>query len=302
MRLSVPCATAIRHLCLINKGTKIRTVTLIVCTIDPTMTDKDNQIRLRSNSLSKSGGKGTEADMTVAELANLMQSQLANYQRTVKDDFKKLGDSLSSLTTQMSKLREDISSDIEKLREENNRTFDNLTTSIDTARKETSLALDRSARINDLVVSGIPFLDGENLLSYFHTWCKSFGYAEKNYPLVDVRRLSKGILTAGNVYMILLQFAITVQRNDFYSRYLRSRSLSLSGIGFSVDKRIYINENLGPNVRNLRSKALQLKKDGKLRGVFTRNGILFVKKIGEEKEIAISTDDEFHRSARTLSS
>ncbi|XP_055616531.1 uncharacterized protein LOC129762350 [Toxorhynchites rutilus septentrionalis] len=224
------------------------------------MTEKDSQMRLRSD-LARSGGRSTEADMTVADLANLMQSQLASYQRTVKEDFKKLGDSLSSLTTQMSKLRKEITSDIEKLRDENNRTFD----------KETSLALDRSARINDLVVSGVPYVDGENLLSYFHTWCKTFGYTETNYPLVDIRRLSKGMLTAGSVYTILIQFAITVQRNDFYSRYLRSRSLSLSDIGFSVAKRIYINENLGPNVRKLRSKALQLKKDGRLRGVFTRN-------------------------------
>lgn len=97
--------------------------------------------------------------------------------------------------------------------------------------------------------------------------------------------------------MVLIQFAITVQRNDFYFKYLRSRSLSLSEIGFSVNKRIYINENLGSDVRNLRSKALQMKKDGKLRGVFTRNGILFVKKIGDENEIAISTDADFHLPA-----
>lgn len=230
--------------------------------------------------------------MTVAELANLMQSQLATYQRTVKEDFKKLGDSLSSLTTQMSKLREDIASDIEKLREENSQTFNNLSASINTARKETSIALDRSGRKNDLLVSGIPFVDGEDLLSYFHTWCKSFGYSERNYPLVDARRLSKGTLTAGNVYMVLLQFAITVQRNEFYSRYLRSRSLSLSGIGFSVDKRIFVNENLGPDIRSLRSKALQLKKDGKVRGVFTRNGILIVKKKGDDREVSVSSEKD----------
>lgn len=101
--------------------------------------------------------------------------------------------------------------------------------------------------------------------------------------------------------MILIQFAITVQRNEFYSRYLNSRSLSLSGIGFSVDKRIYINENLGPIVRNLRSKALQLKKAGKLRAVFTRSGVLFVRRIGEDKEIAVSAENDLCLLAKTLS-
>lgn len=233
--------------------------------------------------------------MTVADLASLMQTQFASYQQTAKDDFKKLGASLTSLTSQLSKLRDDIASDMEKLREENKRTFTTISSSIDKANKQTSLALDRSTRMNDLVVSGIPFVDGEDLLSYFHTWCKAYGYVESNYPLVDIRRLSKGALVAGNVYMILLQFAITVQRNDFYSRYLRSRSLSLTEIGFSVNKRIYINENLAPNVRDLRSKALKLKKEGKLNGVFTRGGILFVKRSGEEKEIAVSSESDFHR-------
>lgn len=127
------------------------------------MAEKEHQIVTRSNSSVKSTGKNAENDMTVAELASIMQSQLAGYQRTVEEDFKKLGDSLSSLTTQMTKLRDDIASDIEKLREENNRTFANLTSTIDTTRNETSLALDRSARTNDLVVSGVPFVDGENL-------------------------------------------------------------------------------------------------------------------------------------------
>lgn len=138
-------------------------------------------------------------------------------------------------------------------------------------------------------------MDDENLLSYFHTWCRAFGYVESNFPLVDIRRLSRGTMTAGTNYMILLQFAITVQRNDFYSRYLRSRSLSLAELGFSVNKRIFINENLAPNIRALRSKAIQLKKEGKLNGVFTRGGILFIKRNAEDKEIAVSSENDLNQ-------
>lgn len=243
--------------------------------------------RLRNNSAVKSDG-----DMTVADLASIMQSQLASYQQTSKEDFKKLGASLASLTSQLSNLRNDIASDMEKLREETKLTFATISTSIEKTNFETSLALDRSSRMNDLIISGIPYVVGENLLSYFHTWCKTFGYAENNFPLVDIRRLSRGNLAAGSVHMILLQFAISVQRNDFYSSYLRSRSLSLSDIGFSVNKRIYINENLGPNVRVLRSKALQLKKDGKLRAVFSRGGNLIVKRSGEETEITVLSESD----------
>ncbi|XP_055643768.1 uncharacterized protein LOC129779976 [Toxorhynchites rutilus septentrionalis] len=251
----------------------------------------EKQVRLRSNSVVKS-----DADMTVADLASLMQSQLNSYQQSTKEDFKKLSASLSSLTSQLSKFRDNITTEMERLREENKQTFTTISSSIEKSNKDTSLAVDRSTRRNDLVISGIPFVDGENLLSYFHSWCRTFGYVESEFPLVDIRRLSKGALAAGKVYMILLQFAITIQRNDFYSRYLRSHSLSLSGIGFSVNKRIYINENLGPSIRALRSKALHMKKEGKLSGVFTRGGILLIKRNGDEKEITVSSDSDLSES------
>lgn len=234
--------------------------------------------------------------MSIADLASLMQSQFASYQQATTGEFKKLGDSITSLTSQLSQLRDDITSDMERLREESKQTLTTFSCTIDKSCKESALALERSSRMNDLVVSGIPFTDGEDLMTYFHAWCRSFGYVDSKFPLVDIRRLSKGAMTAGTVYMILLQFAITVQRNDFYSRYLRSRSLSLSGIGFSVNKRIYINENLGPSMRVLRSKALQLRKEGKVDGVFTRAGHLFVKRSGEEKEIAVSSESDLVKS------
>lgn len=249
----------------------------------------EKQRQLRNNSVVKSDG-----DMTVAELASLMQTQLASYQQTTKDDFKKLEASLTSLASQLSKFREEIASDMERLREENTLKFSTISSTIDDINKQTSSALDRSTRMNDLVISGIPFVDGENLLSYFHIWCRSLSYNESNFPLVDIRRLSRGKMIAGTNYMILLQFAFTVQRNDFYSRYLRSRSLSLSELGFSVNNRIYINENLGPNIRALRSKAIQLKKEGKLDGVFSRHGILFIKRSGEQKEIAVSSENDLN--------
>lgn len=45
---------------------------------------------------------------------------------------------------------------------------------------------------NELVVSGVPFLQGENLSSYFAAMWKHVGLRENPAPLVDVRRLRKG--------------------------------------------------------------------------------------------------------------
>lgn len=81
-----------------------------------------------------------------------------------------------------------------------------------------------------------------------------------------------------------------MQRNDFYARYLRSRSLSLLGIGFSVDQRIYMNESLAPTLRVLRSKALAMRRNGQLSGVNTKDGIIYVRMNGNDRAVAVTSE------------
>lgn len=250
------------------------------------MSEEDvNSMRLRSNSVSQQRNTSTP-DMTVADLAKLVKSQFASFQRSTKDDIQKMGDKLSSQITQ---LRSELTSDIDKLREETNKTVSELVSSVEGTKTDVSHMVDRSTKRNDLIISGVPYTQGENLCSYVQAWCRSLGYPENNIPLVDVRRLSKPGVTLGAAPIILLQFAFNTQRNEFYSRYLRSHNLSLSQIGFSVNKRVYINENLTPIAREIRSKALQLKKNDKLQAVYSRDGIVFVKPMNGGAGKAISS-------------
>lgn len=64
-------------------------------------------------------------------------------------------------------------------------------------------------------------------------------------------------------------------------------------IGFSVDKRIFVNENLGPSAREIRTKALKLRREGKLRSVFTKNGTVYIKKSLDDPEVAVTSINDF---------
>lgn len=66
--------------------------------------------RLRSNSI-RNGSQSSTKEMSVAKLASLMTSQLSAYQRSTKDDIKKLGDKLDKLTTQMEGLKSELSAE-----------------------------------------------------------------------------------------------------------------------------------------------------------------------------------------------
>lgn len=99
--------------------------------------------------------------------------------------------------------------------------------------------------------------------------------------------------------MILVQFAITNHRKDFYFKYLQSRSFTLDQLGFSSRDRIFVNENLTVTARSIKSKALLAKKNGKLYSVITRDGIIYVKKTSESESRRVETEDELLKITQT---
>lgn len=159
-------------------------------------------------------------------------------------------------------------------------------------------AIDRSQRSCDLIVSGVPYTLNEDLYSYFRSWCLALGYTQHSVPSVDIRRLTRATLNDGNNCLILLQFAIPNQKTDFYSKYLRSHSLTLRQVGFQTDSRVYVNESLTPAARKIKSKAMELKKEGKLVSVFSRSGVIHVRTSTSDRNLPIKSTDELQRFQR----
>ncbi|KAL9698981.1 hypothetical protein quinque_002422 [Culex quinquefasciatus] len=136
---------------------------------------------------------------------------------------------------------------------------------------ENTDAIARAKLANDLIISGVPFTTGEDLYGCYRSW----------QPLRD-----------GNNCLILLQFAITNQRNDFFGRYLGSRSLTLRQAGFQSDGRVFVNENLTPAARRIKAKAIDLKKEGKLSTVYSRSGVVHVKTAESDETFPIKAEQE----------
>lgn len=132
-------------------------------------------------------------------------------------------------------------------------------------------------RTNDLLLSGVPYHSSEDLLDYVTKIANVLGFDNDCVPLIYAKRLARAPIAAGVTPPIILQFAFKLARDDFYSRYLATRNLSLTHLGFDVDKRIFINENLTEEARRIKALAVKLKKAGKLISVYTRNGTVFIK-------------------------
>lgn len=222
-------------------------------------------------------------DMSVSQLAQWISSKLDS----TKEELA------TKINEQMQSVKAEIKTELDHMRTQLEKSIGDLAKTVYTNKESiqaNAAALSRCQNTNDLIVSGVPYIKDENLSSYFDAWCKHLGYA--SVPLVDIRRLSKLPMDVGKNYKILLQFAITNQRCDFYRKYLSTRSLALDQIGFQCTDRIFINENLTALARGIKAKALSAKREGKLNSVFSKNGEIFVKRSVGGEPIIISSEKQ----------
>lgn len=195
------------------------------------------------------------------------------------------------LQTEIGVLRDDMQQLKAECSSEVRRLADSVTSVCGDVRvnKEGILATERS---NDLLLSGVPFQSSEDLMDIFSRIANVLGYDRANIPHIYAKRLARYPIAIGAASPIAFQFAFKLARDDFYNRYLSSRNLSLIHLGFEVNKRIFLNENLTEDARRIKSEAVKLKKAGKLLSVFTRNGAVFVKDNADAASQRINSVDQ----------
>lgn len=191
-----------------------------------------------------------------------------------------------------------VSNDINSLKAEcaskfqtSNAMINGLTVRVD----EISSAMDNLGNRNELILSGIPYLRGEDLMKHFSAICMQLGIDERSTPSVDIRRLKSGAMNDGDISLVLVQFALRNLRDDFYSAYLRKRDLQLNHLGINSTRRVYVNENLAAVPRKIKVAAVRLKKAGKLASVYTKNGTVIVKSTTAAQPIVINSEEQLNQ-------
>lgn len=182
----------------------------------------------------------------------------------------------SDLQSEFATLREDVQTFKDRCTVEIN----NLSDALVKTQNNVNLNHERhlkSSKSYDLLLSGVPYQQHEDLLGFVKRASAALGYDERELPLIYSKRLARPPIVAGSTPPILLQFAFRAARDDFYFRYLSSHNLSLIHLGFNVNKRVYLNENLTEQARAIKSAALKLKKSGKIHSVYTKDGFIYVK-------------------------
>lgn len=235
-----------------------------------------------TSSLSSTGGDGRVESLD--DLFSRLQSRFDETDKNIEQSTSKLKDEISTLRADIQDFKMKCTSEVKQLSD-----------SVSEIRSDVALDRERimyAERSNDLLLSGVPYVAGENLSRIVSMIAAALGYTEDNVPLTTAKRLARIPIKPGSTPPIALQFAFKFVRDEFYIRYLKARNLSLQHIGFNVNSRVYLNENLTELGRKIKTQAINLKKSGKLHSVYTRDGAVFVKSDAKAEPQMIDSLDQ----------
>lgn len=203
--------------------------------------------------------------LCLSDLAELMQRMLQELSREINSVVES---TISLIQSQLALIHEHLETSLTHINKEMKETTREMERIME--------ANQRNLRRNELVVYGIPCATTENLKAYFVTICSHLGYSKDHIPVVHLKRLGSLENSSTNAKPILIEFAMYSQRTDFFAKYLHTCKLSLNHIGINSKQRIFINENLTPMARRTLSTATRMKREGTLRNVSVKDGVIHV--------------------------
>lgn len=159
--------------------------------------------------------------------------------------------------------------------------------------------LERLARFNELVISGGPRLENENLDMICKNICDAVGFDGSNtiqsffrVPFKTNQRSNQSSRQTSP--SIIMKFWSSEAKEGFFKLYVTKKSLCVTNIGFSVPSRIYINDNLTKKNFEIYRLVRKLKADGKIFQYHTVSGRIAIKLKPDSRQIIIDSEQQLN--------
>lgn len=236
----------------------------------------------------------------LSEFSKEMKAELSQtIASTVQREVNKLGEQLKlDFCNQLA----DINNKFDEQKQNFDKRLNEMKAKVDSCSDRASIGEDDVQRITklcELKIKGIPYTQGEKLLDLFTSIAQHVGFdlSQPNHMPVLSRIQSKKKDTNEMIQLpiIIVKFIAKHIRDGFYSLYLSkisSTPLKTEHINLTPGNRVIICENLTATNHKIFSAAMQMKIDNKLAKVFTKDGLVLVKKTSDSKaHIIRSTRD-----------
>jgi hypothetical protein len=158
---------------------------------------------------------------------------------------------------------------------------------VEASIRELRNSAEAATKAADLIIKGIPVLSGDNPVKLYLGVAAALGFEGNTAPAAEIFRLGKKKVGSSFDPPILVKFARILDKNEFFRRYFRHKNLNLTEIGFSVNQRIFITENLTKQDQEIHATAMKLRNEQKLLSVSTSRGVVLVRRHKEERPFPV---------------
>lgn len=210
--------------------------------------------------------------------------------------------------TELAKVRDDMKGDLDSL---SNNLYDSVQRVEDEQSSQKSRiaqledTVARMQRITELIISGVPVTANESCVNIV-TKIASVINCHLNANAIRAFRLNKTghnqlkkrlrNMDNANPPIIMVKFPSTSDKNDFFSKYLSRKNLSLTDIGYTIPQRIYVKENLTPQNYKIFQACENAKRAGSIDKYFTRDGTCHMVLQPNGKTIKVDSLEFFHET------
>ncbi|XP_013163133.1 PREDICTED: uncharacterized protein LOC106114452 [Papilio xuthus] len=190
------------------------------------------------------------------------QTKLAELEATVSST-EGLRDSMNAIQTDMAKLQFKLASD------------------------------DQRSRLNNVEIKGIPVKSNENLFSIMESISREIKY---NCPKSAINYISRVPKQNSKEKLIIVSFLNRYIKEDFIAAARAFKDLSTSNLGFQCSpQRIYINDHLTVESKQLLSKVKAIAKERNYTFVWVKYGKIHIRKNTTSKTIIIRNETDLNK-------
>lgn len=157
---------------------------------------------------------------------------------------------------------------------------------------------DNAAVASELRITGVPQLQHEDLYELFKNLCTTVNI--QPLPIKSIFRVGNRNNGKNLDSTIMIKLFSPYDKNfllrsiNEFKKFIKT-NLKLSHIGINNDdKNFFVNENLTKANYLIFKHATQLRSQNKLKSVFTRRGLVFIKLDSDTDPIHVQTLDNFH--------
>lgn len=155
--------------------------------------------------------------------------------------------------------------------------------------------LERHTKKKNVIISGVPYHNNENIGAIFQNIQTAVHSNIKEADIMAIHRLknNKSEGTESFPSNIIVAFKNTDVKSEFMAKKKSKSRLSTRDLGMDGPSRaIYVNDQLTEADGKLFYQARKLKKDNIFKYVWTRNGLIFMRKTDSSKILQIRNEQD----------